>query len=579
MSSSDDSSSPSYPMNGVAYPGVHDVICGRGGHVISHPGNVKFRALVEQFKAGYVQASRYAKAEITADVVRFWRQQTPPGRFLIMTDPSKADASTWHDIGGKGATKKVAQCLRERNPRSEYVAKAAAAAADVSSSSMMPAPSQTTTTVVASADVFPMPQVALSGPQPMDWNQTGKPQEFQMTNLSKLPQQQARRQDITKNNAHHQQHQHQSKHAVPTQHKQKKHRNQRQHQQAQRQQQNALNQQARQVQKQVEQAEQEVWEAQQTVNQQAQHLQEALQQRTQQEAAVAFATAAMNQQQVQAQVQQQQPQTAQPALSFDQNQQAQQQQVQQQAQQKALNDAAMAAVAAATAFGNQNALQSMLHIQQDQPPAPTPTMSEGGIQQQQLKQQQDLQQQQLKQQQDLQQQQLNEQQQLNQQQDLQQHQQLEQQQQLEQKQVQQEQDIEGQNGNSEDESLSPLLWGSSPQGSTNGDNDQQDTTLSPSRRQSLSARDSTVALSMPSAANLTQAFDDDSNNELSDSSNNVNAMAKALYGQLESFSDTSSELDGNNESALEEEENAGSDASVISDGDTSIARGNPYDTE
>lgn len=68
-----------------------------------------FRTLVEKFKSNYVHASRYEKAQVTADVVRMWRTQSPPGRFLIMTDPSKGDASRWHDIGDKGATKKVAQ--------------------------------------------------------------------------------------------------------------------------------------------------------------------------------------------------------------------------------------------------------------------------------------------------------------------------------------------------------------------------------------------------------------------------------------------------------------------------------------
>ena len=481
-----------------------DVICGRGGHVISHPGNVKFRALVEQFKAGYVQASRYAKAEITADVVRLWRTQTPPGRFLIMTYPAKGDASTWHDIGDKGAFKKVAQCLRERNPRSDHAAKTAAGPME-----SLSVPHPGTSTMVAHAEISQLPQIPISSDVqmsfgsfscPLEWNQ-GQPQDMEVDEPLLL---QLRRHDH-KNPPHHQQHQHhQSKHAAPV--PQKPRHRQRQHQQAQRQQQDALKKQARQVQQQVEQAEHEVWEAQQTVNQQAQHLQEALQQRTQQEA-VAFATAALNQQQQQ-----------QPAMTLNQPQHAQQQ-----AQQQVLNEAAVAAVAAAAAFGKQNILQNMLQVQQQQESMP---LSQRALQEQQhqLRQQQDFQEQ------------------------------------------QQQQEQEEQR---ESASLSPLLWGSSPQRSTSSGNWQD----SPSRRQSLSARDTTVALSMPSAANLTKnAFDDETNS--SDSSTAANKMAKALYRQLESFSDTSSE-NNKNDDDNDDEENAGSDASAISDGSTSIARGSP----
>ena len=42
-----------------------------------------------------------------------WRQMTPPGRFLTLTDPKLGDASPWHDIGDKSAQKKTAKRLRE----------------------------------------------------------------------------------------------------------------------------------------------------------------------------------------------------------------------------------------------------------------------------------------------------------------------------------------------------------------------------------------------------------------------------------------------------------------------------------
>lgn len=40
-------------------PHPHDVLFGKGGQVISHPGNVHFRGLVHEFKDEYQQVARY----------------------------------------------------------------------------------------------------------------------------------------------------------------------------------------------------------------------------------------------------------------------------------------------------------------------------------------------------------------------------------------------------------------------------------------------------------------------------------------------------------------------------------------
>jgi hypothetical protein len=76
-------------------------------------GNIKFRALVEQHRDRYHAASRVEKGKVVAEVVQIWRNMTPPGRFLTLTDPKLGDASPWHDIGDKSAQKKTAKRLRE----------------------------------------------------------------------------------------------------------------------------------------------------------------------------------------------------------------------------------------------------------------------------------------------------------------------------------------------------------------------------------------------------------------------------------------------------------------------------------
>lgn len=100
-------------MNNIVAPGDHDALCGRGGHTIHWSGNIKFRALVEQHRDRYHSASRVEKGKVVAEVVQIWRQMTPPGRFLTLTDSKLGDASPWHDIGDKSAQKKTAKRLRE----------------------------------------------------------------------------------------------------------------------------------------------------------------------------------------------------------------------------------------------------------------------------------------------------------------------------------------------------------------------------------------------------------------------------------------------------------------------------------
>lgn len=96
-------------------------------------GNIKFRALVEKHRGRYHAASRVEKGKVVAEVVQLWRQMTPPGRFLTLTEPKLGDASAWHDIGDKLAQKKTAKRLRESLPEAT-AARNATTAATVSSS-------------------------------------------------------------------------------------------------------------------------------------------------------------------------------------------------------------------------------------------------------------------------------------------------------------------------------------------------------------------------------------------------------------------------------------------------------------
>jgi hypothetical protein len=91
----------------------NDVLCGRGGRINCHPGNVQFRDLVHSSKKDYISKAtkKLEKAHIAADIVYEIRSRNPPGRFL-KEDPDGA----WFDIGDHKAIKKVGQALREDAP-------------------------------------------------------------------------------------------------------------------------------------------------------------------------------------------------------------------------------------------------------------------------------------------------------------------------------------------------------------------------------------------------------------------------------------------------------------------------------
>lgn len=109
-------------------PTASDVLCGRGGTINTHPGNAKYRQLVEQRKRVYLTARfKREKRLISESIIKEIRNQSPPGRFLNR-DAKDGD---WYDIGDIKAREKTSQALRENLPklRREIEAEKEAAAA------------------------------------------------------------------------------------------------------------------------------------------------------------------------------------------------------------------------------------------------------------------------------------------------------------------------------------------------------------------------------------------------------------------------------------------------------------------
>jgi hypothetical protein len=95
----------------ILEPTPNDCLVGRGGGTNHHTGNKKYRALVNKYKPEYHAANRSVKPLIAMRIVREWREQDPPGRFVKQDEVTKL----WHEVGDEKARGKTSQSLREKD--------------------------------------------------------------------------------------------------------------------------------------------------------------------------------------------------------------------------------------------------------------------------------------------------------------------------------------------------------------------------------------------------------------------------------------------------------------------------------
>ena len=113
------------PTSGVTDLGTHDVICGRGGAALRHPGNLAYRKLVNLNKGLYATCLKTEKLRISKSIVAAIREVK--GRFLEREDgkisatldekDDSGDPVKWSDIGDRRAIEKTSQALREGQPK------------------------------------------------------------------------------------------------------------------------------------------------------------------------------------------------------------------------------------------------------------------------------------------------------------------------------------------------------------------------------------------------------------------------------------------------------------------------------
>ena len=95
---------------GTKFYSRNDVLCGRGGGTNVHPGNRRFRDLINGNRRAYLKARKNDKPAISRSIVHTIREMN--GRFLKKDD--KRDV--WVEIGDDNAREKTSQALRQRAP-------------------------------------------------------------------------------------------------------------------------------------------------------------------------------------------------------------------------------------------------------------------------------------------------------------------------------------------------------------------------------------------------------------------------------------------------------------------------------
>ena len=84
-----------------------DVLFGRGRGMSKHPGNARFRKLVDQHVPQYEKAGKYEKTSIAENIVNIIKQSD--GRFLRL-----GKSGEWESVSDEAARNKVSHAFRAR---------------------------------------------------------------------------------------------------------------------------------------------------------------------------------------------------------------------------------------------------------------------------------------------------------------------------------------------------------------------------------------------------------------------------------------------------------------------------------
>jgi hypothetical protein len=113
------------PLEGIVMINESDIICGRGGLSLKHPGNAAYRKIVSLNKEIYATCPKTEKLRISKSIVAAVRDinarflEREDGKVSHSLDEKDEDGNpvTWRDIGNKRAIEKTSQALREGQPK------------------------------------------------------------------------------------------------------------------------------------------------------------------------------------------------------------------------------------------------------------------------------------------------------------------------------------------------------------------------------------------------------------------------------------------------------------------------------
>lgn len=106
---------------------AHDVLSGRGVNIAQHPGNERFRSLVQaRYDADYCQQYTVTeKRALAEEIIAHIHSLSPPGRFLKRIGRStRGLGGPWEELSPREAIRKTTQALRDcnRGDRTGYAA-------------------------------------------------------------------------------------------------------------------------------------------------------------------------------------------------------------------------------------------------------------------------------------------------------------------------------------------------------------------------------------------------------------------------------------------------------------------------
>ena len=104
---------------------ANDIICGRKGVALKHPGNLAYRKIVGMNKEAYATCLKNEKLRISQSIVAAMREIG--GRFIERIDGKVSSSPderyddgnlvAYRDIGDRRAVEKTSQALREGQPK------------------------------------------------------------------------------------------------------------------------------------------------------------------------------------------------------------------------------------------------------------------------------------------------------------------------------------------------------------------------------------------------------------------------------------------------------------------------------